>query len=98
MRHPSHLHLSSACLHSLVQANLAWVGRDLGLDLAALLGPGRGRGRGVQCAVCHEVCGGPVSYMMHTDHHTLDTALECTNCNRWDHVCKELHSQLVCYI
>ena len=68
-----------------MQANLGWVGRDLGLDLAALLSPGRGGV--VQCAVCGEVCGGPVSYMMHTDHHTLDTALECTSCNRWDHVC-----------
>jgi len=77
----SHLHLGSACLASLLDR--VRLDHELSFDFQALVQEKTQFQLSlVVCEVCEETCVGEVAYIMHMDHHSLRTLLECEGCHR----------------
>ena len=81
----SHLHIGSSCLETLLlsgdQSKLVKLySADHGWQLSS---GGSGGDQLVQCQVCSELCLGAMGYMMHMDHHLVNSDLECPKCKRY---------------
>merc|ERR1719468_12793 len=80
----SHIHIGSGCLARILDSPKVNIAEDdLSLDLGPVLGVTQADSeRLIQCASCSELLPGALSYLMHMDHHKLDTVLECIKCNK----------------